>query len=77
MGLMAVVNFFPLMFSTVFSADPLQVGLRTLAPGMANNIGAIIINTSLSYFKKYNRELLLFATVIMSKHHLDLGPRAA
>ncbi|KIV93428.1 hypothetical protein PV10_04641 [Exophiala mesophila] len=66
MGLMAVVNFFPLMFSTVFTADPLQVGLRTLAPGMANNIGAIIINTSLSYFKKYNRELLLLATVIMT-----------
>lgn len=67
MGLFAVVNFFPLLFSTVFPADPVQVGLRTMPAGMANNIGAIICNTSLSIFKKRNREILLAATVIMSK----------
>ena len=67
MGLFAVVNFFPLLYSTVFPADPVQVGLKTLAPSMMNNVGAIIFNTSLSAFKKHNREVLLVATIIMSK----------
>ncbi|KAL6243042.1 hypothetical protein RBB50_010142 [Rhinocladiella similis] len=66
MGLFAVTTFFPLLYSTVFPADPVQVGLRTLAPSMANNIGAIVCNTSLSLFKKRNREVLLIATIIMT-----------
>ena len=66
MNFYAMLNFFPLEFSTVFDPDPVKVGLRGLAPGLSTTFGAVIANAALSWFKGHNREILLAGCVIMS-----------
>lgn len=67
MNFYALLNFFPLMFSAVFEPDPVQIGLKGLAPAFSTTFGAVFTNAALSWFKGHNRDLLLAATVIMSK----------
>ena len=67
MNFFALLNFFPLMFSAVFEPDPVQIGLKGLAPAFSTTFGAVSVNAALSWFPGWNRELLLFSTVIMSK----------
>lgn len=67
MNLYSLLNFFPLTFSTLFSPDPIQVGLKGLGYGISVTAGAVTVNALLSVFKGHNRELLVFSTVIMSK----------
>lgn len=66
MNFYSLLNFFPLEFSSVFPPDPVQVGLKGLAPGLSTTIGATIVNAALSWFPSHNRELLLFSTVLMT-----------
>ena len=66
MNFYAMLNFFPLVFSTVFDPDPVKVGLRGLAPGLSTTAGAVIANAALSWFKGHNREILLGGCIIMS-----------
>lgn len=66
MNFFALLNFFPMMFSAVFEPDPVQIGLKGLAPAFSTTFGAVFTNAALSWFKGWNRELLLFATVVMT-----------
>ncbi|KAK5090250.1 hypothetical protein LTR05_000421 [Lithohypha guttulata] len=66
MNFYALLNFFPLMFSAVFEPDPVQIGLKGLAPAFSTTFGAVFTNAALTWFKGNNRELLLAATVIMT-----------
>lgn len=66
MNFYAMLNFFPLEFSTVFKPDPVRVGLRGLAPGIGTTIGAVLANAALSWLKGHNREILLAGCIIMS-----------
>lgn len=66
MNFFALLNFFPLMFSSVFEPDPVQIGLKGIPPAFSTTFGAVFVNAALTWFKGHNRELLLFATVLMS-----------
>ena len=50
MNFYSLLNFFPLEFSSVFPPDPVQVGLKGLAPGLSTTIGATVVNAALSWF---------------------------
>ena len=66
MNFYSLLNFFPLEFSAVCPPDPIQVGLKGLAPGLSTTIGVTVVNAALSWFPSHNRELLLASTVIMT-----------
>jgi hypothetical protein len=66
MNFYAMLNFFPLVFSTVFDPDPVRVGLRGIAPGLSTTFGAVLANAALSWFKGHNREILLIGCVVMT-----------
>ncbi|OCT47870.1 putative major facilitator superfamily transporter [Cladophialophora carrionii] len=66
MNFYAMLNFFPLAFSSIFDPDPVKVGLRGLAAGLSTTFGAVIANAALSWFKGHNRELLLAGCIIMT-----------
>ncbi|OAP64846.1 hypothetical protein AYL99_00818 [Fonsecaea erecta] len=61
-----MINFFPLVFQRVFTPDPIKVGLRDLGPGISTTLGAVVANSSLSWFRGHNREILLAGCVIMT-----------
>ena len=67
MNFSALLNFFPVMFQSVFEPDPVQIGLKGIPPALATTFGAVVVNASLSWFKGWNREILLTCVVIMSK----------
>jgi hypothetical protein len=71
MNFFVPLNFFPLLFSQVFPPDPVQVGLKGLAPGLSTTFGAVLVNAALSWFKGHNRELHVFATVLVA--HLPVS----
>lgn len=62
-----LLNFFPLTFNSVFNPDPIQVGLKGLTTSLTLTVGTMTGSALLSFFKDHNREILLFATVIMSE----------
>ncbi|KAH0845698.1 hypothetical protein AYO21_05907 [Fonsecaea monophora] len=66
MNFYAMLNFFPLVYSTVFEPDPVHVGLRGLGPGLSTTFGAVFANAALSWFKGHNREILLAGCIIMT-----------
>ncbi|OAL29919.1 hypothetical protein AYO22_01825 [Fonsecaea multimorphosa] len=66
MNFYAMINFFPLVFQRVFTPDPIKVGLRGLGPGISTTLGAVLANSSLSWFKGHNREILLAGCVVMT-----------
>lgn len=67
MNFFALLNFFPLMFRSVFEPDPVQIGLKGIPPAFSTTFGAVFTNAALTWFKGWNRELLLGAVIIMSK----------
>ena len=66
MNFFALLNFFPILFKDVFEHDPVQIGLKGIPPALTTTFGAVFTNAALSWFKGWNRELLLMATVIMT-----------
>lgn len=73
MNFYAMLNFFPILFHDVFDPDPVQVGIKGLFPGLTTTFGAVFVNAALTWFKGWNRELLLASTVIMSKcFHIEM-----
>ena len=62
----SVLNFVPLTLSNVFPNDPIEIGLRGLAPAISTTISVILFNAALSKFKNHTREVLLTAAVIMT-----------
>jgi hypothetical protein len=66
MDFYALLNFFPVMFKSVFPPDPVQIGLKGIPPALSTTFGAVFVNAALSWFKGHNRELVLTATIIMT-----------
>ena len=66
MNFFALLNFFPILFKDVFERDPVQIGLKGIPPALTTTFGAVFTNAALSWFKGWNRELLLMATVLMT-----------
>jgi hypothetical protein len=58
------------MFQDVFDPDPVKVGIKGIPPALATTFGAVFFNAALSWFKGRNKELLTFATILMSKSAL-------
>jgi hypothetical protein len=67
MKFVALLNFFPVMFRTVFDPSPVPVGLKGLTTGIGIISGSVLFNSALSRLKGHNREVLLLATILMSK----------
>jgi hypothetical protein len=66
MNFFSVLNFWPLMISSVWNPDPVRVGLRGLAPGLSVTIGAIFFNSMLSTWKGGNKWVLCIASAILT-----------
>jgi hypothetical protein len=75
MNFYAMLNFFPILFHDVFPPDPVQVGLKGIGPGLSTTFGAVFVNAALTWFKGWNRELLLACTVMMSKSKITQSLR--
>lgn len=66
MNFFSVLNFWPLMISSVWNPDPVQVGLRGFAPALSVTIGAIFFNSMLSSWKGGSNWLLFIASGILT-----------
>ncbi|QDS78157.1 hypothetical protein FKW77_005044 [Venturia effusa] len=66
MNFFSVLNFWPLMIQNVWTPDPVQVGLRGFAPGLAVTIGAIFFNSLLSSWKGGARYTLFLASLVLT-----------
>jgi hypothetical protein len=66
----ALINFFPIVYESVYNPDPVQVGLKGLGLGFSVTFGAVLVNAALSLWKGHNRELLLASAVLMSEFYL-------
>jgi hypothetical protein len=66
MNFFSVLNFWPLMISTVWNPDPVQVGLRGLAPGLSVTVGAIFFNSMLIVWKGGAKWIIFIASAILT-----------
>ncbi|KIY02373.1 uncharacterized protein Z520_02511 [Fonsecaea multimorphosa CBS 102226] len=66
MNFSALLNFFPLEFTTVFVPDPIQIGLKDLPAALLLIGGSVATNALLSYLRGHGRELMLVGCLIMS-----------
>jgi hypothetical protein len=66
MDFYALLNFFPILFKDVFEKDPVKIGLKGIPPALSTTFGAVFTNAALSWFKGWNRELLLAACILMT-----------
>lgn len=66
MNFYALLNFVPVEYSSVFSPDPVKVGLRAFPSGVALTLAAVFGNAALSWFKGHNRILITMGCIIMS-----------
>jgi len=66
----SLINFFPIVYESVYNPAPVQVGLKGLGPGLSVTFGAVAVNSLLSIWKGHNRELLLVSAIIMSKSYV-------
>jgi len=66
MNFFSILNFFPVTFSSVYTPDPVSIGLRGLGPALTTAVGAIFFNAALSRFPGHTREVLLVAVGIMT-----------
>ncbi|KAI4606403.1 hypothetical protein J4E80_010155 [Alternaria sp. BMP 0032] len=66
MNFFSILNFFPVTFSSVYTPDPVSIGLRGLGPALTTAVGAIFFNAALSAFPGHTREVLLVAVGIMT-----------
>lgn len=62
----SVLNLFPIAFNSVYDPDPVQVGLKGMAPAFSTAIGAIFFNAALSAYPNRTREVLLLAVLLMT-----------
>jgi hypothetical protein len=62
----ALAIFIPLLNQTVYNLDPIQVGLKALAPGFSTVASAIGVNIVLSLWKWHSRVPLIGSSVLMS-----------
>lgn len=62
----SLINFFPISFSTLWSTDPVQVGLKGLGYGISTTVGAVFWNALLSS-KVPARYILLISSIMMSE----------
>jgi hypothetical protein len=67
MNFSALLNFFPLEFTTVFVPDPIQIGLKDLPAALLLIGGSVASNAALAYSRGHSRILMLVGCVIMSK----------
>jgi len=67
MSFYSLLNFYPLLYSTVYDPAPVKVGVRALGVSLCTTFGAISFNALLSFSKGRAREILLTGAVIMSK----------
>lgn len=65
MNFFSMLNFWPMLISTVYTPDPVQVGLRGLAVGLATTVGAIVFNSLLSMWKGGCRWVLFIASTLL------------
>jgi hypothetical protein len=70
----SLINFFPIVYESVYNPDPVQVGLKGLGPGFSVTIGAVGVNALLSLWKGHNRELLLVSAIMMSRSSTLICP---
>ncbi len=68
MSFYSLLNFYPLLYSTVYDPEPVKVGVRALGVSLCVTFGAIMFNAMLSFSEGHAREVLLTGAVIMSKH---------
>lgn len=66
MNFFSILNFFPVVFSSVYDPVPVQIGLKGLGPAFATTVGAIGFNAALSTFPARSREILLIALLFMT-----------
>jgi hypothetical protein len=66
----SLINFFPIVYESVYNPNPVQVGLKGLGPGLSVTFGAVTVNALLSLWKGHNRELLLGSAIMMSKSYV-------
>lgn len=62
----SVINFFPISFSTLWSPDPVQVGLKGLGYGVSTTVGAVFWNYLLST-RMPAKYILIISATLMSK----------
>ena len=60
------MNFFPVVFTSVYEPDPVRIGLRAIGPALTTAVGAILFNAALSVFPGRAREVLLVAVLLMA-----------
>lgn len=65
MNFFSVLNFWPLMIASVWTADPVKVGLRGFFPSLTVTVGAIFFNSMLSTWKGGARYILATASLIL------------
>jgi hypothetical protein len=66
----SLINFFPIVYESVYNPNPVQVGLKGLGPGFSVTFGAVGVNALLSLWKGHNRELLLVSAIMMSRFYI-------
>ncbi|KAG9202805.1 hypothetical protein G6514_004059 [Epicoccum nigrum] len=66
MNFFSILNFFPVVFTSVYEPDPVRIGLRAIGPAFTTAIGAILFNAALSVFPGRAREVLLVAVLLMT-----------
>lgn len=73
MSFYSLLNMYPLLYSTVYDPAPVKVGTRAYGVSICTTFGAIFFNAMLSVTKGRARELLLIASIIMSKCNYRLS----
>jgi hypothetical protein len=68
MNFYSILNFSPVLYTDVFEPTPFAIGTKSLGVAFGTCLGAVLINTLLSIWKDYNRELLLFSCILMSMY---------
>jgi len=66
MNFFSVLNFWPLLIEQVYNPNPVYVGLRGFAPGLAVTVGAIFFNSLLSVYPGASNYILFTAAAILT-----------
>ena len=67
MSFFSLLNVYPLLYSTLYDPAPVKVGVKAIGVGTCTMFGAVFFNAMLSITKGRAREVLLCASIIMSK----------
>ncbi|EXJ75432.1 uncharacterized protein A1O5_02128 [Cladophialophora psammophila CBS 110553] len=66
MSFYSLLNFYPLLYSTIYNPAPIKVGVKALGVSLCTTFGAIVGNLLLSTSRGRAREILLVASIIMT-----------